>query len=109
MNDLTGIWAEPPAIYLTDLRHPVMQSEWTRWQLDRGRRYNSPMSSDRERRDFDRAMLVKYGDLCPMPARTKWQLKVYEILDQKEDLENRRRLAAAKITAQERVYVDEEL
>lgn len=106
MNEpLTGIWSQDGSTYLTDLRHPVMRKEWSDWQLAHGRRPDSTMPLE-ERRQFDRLMLVKYGDLCPPPARTPWQLKVYEILDQKEMLEQRR--AAVPVTKQERVYIDEE-
>ena len=109
MSNLNGIWADDTATYLTDLRHPVMREEWTRWQLDKGRRYNSPLSSERERRDFDRAMVAKYNEQCPPPPRTPWQLMAYGILDGKEDLEARQRLAAVRPVKYERVYIDEDI
>lgn len=109
MNELNGIWADDSATYLTDLRHPVLREEWTRWQFQRNRRYDSPMSDERERRDFDRAMVAKYAEDCPPPPRTPWQLMAYTILDQKEEREERQRLAAARQPVYERMYVDEDI
>ena len=104
---LYGIWADDTAFYLTDLRHPLMRQEWVRWQLSRGRRYDSPMP-DRERRDFDRVMLAKYGEQCPPPPRTAFQLVVFDIYDRKETYaEEQRRLAAMPPVEYEEEYIDE--
>ena len=108
MEDLRGIWADDTATYLTDLRHPVMRREWTQRQLRLGR---LPMAAVdlRERRQFDREMVAKYGEICPPPARTEWHLKVYDILDAQEDRAARARAAAlaAQNATYEEVYVDE--
>ena len=60
MDDLRGIWADDSATYLVDMRHPVIRQEWEQRQLRLGR---LPMAevSLRERRQFDREMIVKYG------------------------------------------------
>ena len=106
-EELRGIWADDSAAYLTDLRHPVMRQEWEQRQLKLGRRPNAAEDL-RERRRFDREMVAKYGELCPPPPRTKWQLLTYDIMDQKEERELRQRIAARQ-PVYERVYVDEEL
>ena len=108
MEDLRGIWADDTATYLTDMRHPVIRREWEQRQLRMGR---LPMAavSLRERRQFDREMIVKYGDTCPPPPRTEWQLKAYDILDAQEERAARAQRAAmaAKNAKSEEVYVDE--
>lgn len=104
--DLRGIWADDSATYLTDLRNPVMTEEWKRWQQDRERRPDSPMSL-RERRQFDRVMVQKYGKSCPPPARTKWQLMAYDIMDAQEAQAEKERRQRAVVY--ERKYVDEDL
>ena len=108
MEELRGIWAPDTATYLTDMRHPVIRQEWEQRQLRLGR---LPMAavSLRERRQFDREMIAKYGDLCPPPARTKWHLKAYDILDVQEERAERERMAAiaAKNVKFEEVYIDE--
>lgn len=108
MDDLRGIWADDSATYLVDMRHPVIRQEWEQRQLRLGR---LPMAavSLRERRQFDREMIVKYGDICPPPARTEWQLKAYDILDAQEERAAREKAAAiaARNVKFEEVYVDE--
>ena len=108
MDDLRGIWADDTATYLADMRHPVIRREWEERQLRLGR---LPMAAEelRERRQFDREMIAKYGDLCPPPARTEWHLKTYDILDAQEKRAERAKLAAeaAKNVTYEEVYVDE--
>ena len=107
MEELRGIWAPDTATYLTDMRHPVIRQEWEQRQLRLGR---LPMAavSLRERRQFDREMIAKYGDLCPPPARTKWQLKAYDIMDAQEDrAERERMLAVAILTNKKEEYIDE--
>lgn len=108
MEDLRGIWADDTATYLTDMRHPVIRREWEQRQLRLGR---LPMAavSLRERRQFDREMVAKYGEICPPPARTVWHLKTYDILDAQEERAERERLAAiaAKNATYEEVYIDE--
>ena len=108
MDELQGIWADDTANYLTDRRHPVMMEENRRWLLERGRRDDEDMSP-RERRQFDREMVAKYGEICPPPARTVWHLKIYDILDAQEERAAREKAAAiaAKNAKNEEVYVDE--
>ena len=93
MEELNGIWAPDTATYLTDMRHPVIRREWEQRQLRMGR---LPMAavSLRERRQFDREMIAKFGDLCPPPARTKWQLITYDIMDAQEERERAEQMAA---------------
>ena len=93
MDDLRGIWADDTATYLVDMRHPVIRRELNERQLRLGR-YPSDAAHPRERRQFDREMIAKYGDLCPPPARTTWHLKAYDILDAQEERAERARLAA---------------
>lgn len=107
-NTLRGIWADDSAAYLTDLRHPVMRQEWESRLLRQGQRPEAAVDL-RQRRQFDREMVAKYGTICPPPPRTKWQLLAYNILDQKEERERQERIAAARQPVYERVYVDEEL
>lgn len=108
MEELRGIWADDSATYLTDMRHPVIRREWEQRQLRMGR---LPMAavSLRERRQFDREMVAKYGEICPPPARTEWQLKTYDIQDAQEERAARNQRAAedAKKAKYEEVYVDE--
>lgn len=107
MEELRGIWAPDTATYLTDMRHPVIRREWEQRQLRMGR---LPMAavSLRERRQFDREMIAKYGDLCPPPARTKWQLITYDIMDAQEDRAERERMLAVAILSNiKEEYIDE--
>ena len=107
MEELRGIWAPDSANYLTDMRHPVIRQEWEQRQLRMGR---LPMAavSLRERRQFDREMIAKYGDLCPPPARTKWQLITYDIMDAQEDRAERERMLAVAILSNiKEEYIDE--
>ena len=109
MEELRGIWAPDSATYLTDMRHPVIRQEWEQRQLRLGR---LPMAavSLRERRQFDREMVTKYGDVCPPPARTKWQLKAYDIMDAQEERAERERAATISAVNQlelKEVYIDE--
>ncbi len=108
MDDLRGIWADDTAHYLTDMRHPVIRREWDRRQIERGW-YPADAAPLRERRQFDREMVAKYGEICPPPARTEWHLKTYDILDAQEERAERERMAAiaAKNVKYEEVYIDE--
>ena len=107
MNEsLRGIWADDTATYLTDLRHPVMIEEWKWWQRAHGRRPDSPAPLW-ERRQFDRAMVQKYGKDCPPPPRTKWQLMAYDFMDAQEAQKEKERRQRAVVY--ERKYVDEDL
>lgn len=108
MDDLRGIWADDTATYLTDMRHPVIRREWDRRQIERGW-YPSDAAPLRDRRQFDREMVAKYGDICPPPARTEWHLKTYDILDAQEERAAREKAAAiaAMNVKIEEVYVDE--
>ncbi len=83
VQTVTGIWADDTATYLADLKHPLMRQEWGAWMLARGQRPDSPQSL-RVRRDFDRAMVVKYAEICPPPPRARWLLATYDIMDAQE-------------------------
>ena len=77
-----GIWAEhPDARYLADSRHPLIAREYERYSRELGLCYGSG-TSEQQRRDFDRAMLAKYSDRYPPPARTEWVLKGWEVIEQ---------------------------
>ena len=107
MDELQGIWADDSATYLTDMRHPVIRREWEQRQLRLGR-YPADAVSMRDRRQFDREMVVKYGEICPPPARTEWHLKIYDILDaQEERAERERTMAVAIVTNMKEEYIDE--
>lgn len=107
MDELRGIWAPDSATYLTDMRHPVIRQEWERRQLRLGR-HPADAVSTRERRQFDREMVAKYGEICPPPARTEWHLKIYDILDaQEERAERERTMAVAIVTNMKEEYIDE--
>lgn len=107
MDDLRGIWADDTANYLTDMRHPVIRQEWTQRQIERGW-YPADAAPLRDRRQFDREMVAKYGDACPPPARTKWQLITYDIMDaQEERAERERTMAVAIVTNMKEEYIDE--
>lgn len=107
MDDLRGIWADDTANYLTDMRHPVIRQEWTQRQIERGW-YPADAAPLRDRRQFDREMVAKYGEICPPPARTEWHLKIYDILDAQEDrAERERAMAVAIVTNMKEEYIDE--
>ena len=111
MEELRGIWAPDTATYLTDMRHPVIRREWELRQMEKGR-HPSDAATLRERRQFDREMIAKYGDACPPPARTKWQLITYDIMDAQEERERAeqmaaRMLAVAILTNIKEEYIDE--
>lgn len=54
------LWLPDGASYLADLRHPLARRELEVLQKAQGLPYNHTMS-DRERREFDRRMIRKYG------------------------------------------------
>ena len=99
---LKGIWREGTG-YLADVRHPIIRAEWDRWQAERGYRPDTPPTL-RDRRQFDREMLWRYGDQMPPPARTKWQLMAYDIMDAQEELANR---PPRVVISEREVFVDE--
>ncbi len=77
-----GIWTDhPEARYLSNLQHPLIAREYEKYNRELGNRCGGGMTAQ-QRRDFDRAMLKKYGDQYPPPARTEWVLKGWEILEQ---------------------------
>lgn len=104
LERLRGIWREDPAPYLVDMRHPVAREEWDNRQLRLGRFPWEPQDK-RERRQFDREMVAKYGKIYPPPARAKWVLATHGIIDQQEE---RARRADRKVTYEMR-YIDEEI
>jgi len=108
LERLRGIWREDPAPYLVDMRHPVAREEWDNRQLRLGRFPWEPQEK-RERRQFDREMVAKYGRIYPPPKRAKWLLATHDIIDQQEEREMRRRIAATRQPVYEEVYIDEEI
>lgn len=108
LERLRGIWREDSAPYLVDMRHPVAYEEWDNRQLRRGRLPWEPEPL-RERRQFDREMVAKYGKIYPPPKRAKWVLATHDIIDQQEEREMRRSIAAARVRVYEEVYIDEEI
>lgn len=108
LQTLTGMWAADTALWLADMRHPVVREEWTRWRLSLGERPDSPFTM-RERRQFDRLMVAKYGEICPPPPRTKWQLWGYDIQDMNEDRLARQAAAQRRKETQVEVVTYEEI
>lgn len=78
-----GLWIDDTvgATFLTDPTHPLIRREMERRQRELGLRCDSPMT-DKQRRDFDRAMVAKYGERYPPPARTPWLLMIWDMLEQ---------------------------
>ena len=105
---LRGMWREEPVPYLVDMRHPVVREEWDDRQLSRGRFPWEP-EPERERRQFDREMVAKYGKIYPPPPRAKWVLATHGIIDQQEERARRKKEAAARAPVYEEVYIDEEI
>lgn len=108
LERLRGIWREDPAPYLVDMRHPVAREEWDNRQLRLGRFPWEPQEK-RERRQFDREMVAKYGKIYPPPKHAKWVLATHGIIDQQEEREMRQRIAADRVPEYEEVYIDEEI
>lgn len=93
--------------YLADVRHPLFAEEYQRRQIEKGRRFDEGMPP-RERRQFDRDMIAKYGKQYPPPARTPFALMSYCIQDAAE--ERAARLAKPVETVSVPVgYIDEDL
>ena len=67
--------------FLTDPTHPLIRREMEQQQRELGLRCDSALS-EAQRRDFDRAMVAKYGDRYPPPARTQWVLLGWEVVEQ---------------------------
>ena len=67
--------------FLTDLTHPLIRRELEQRCSELGLRYDSPMTES-QRRNFDRAMVAKYGERYPPPARTPWLLMIWDMLEQ---------------------------
>ena len=79
-----NIWNEDEsgAIWLTNLQHPIIREEYSKRLRELGLiRYNDTLN-EQQRRDFDRAMVQKYGDQYPPPGRTPWLLKIWDMLEQ---------------------------
>ncbi|MBQ9841586.1 MAG: hypothetical protein IJO42_00575 [Clostridia bacterium] len=108
LERLSGMWVEDPAPYLVDMRHPVVREEWDKRQLRLGRLPWAPEPL-RERRQFDREMVAKYGRIYPPPKRAKWVLATHDIIDQQEERERRRKMDAVRQPVYEEVYIDEEI
>lgn len=110
VQTLTGIWAAPTEPYLVNMFHPVMRNEWTQWWIDEGFSRYGNEQVQRARRQFDRLMVVKYGEICPPPPKTKWQLWGYDIQDMNEDRLAREAAAKRRTETQEEVmtYVEED-
>lgn len=67
--------------FLTNLQHPLIRREYDQRSRELGLAYSSAMS-EQQRRDFDRAMVAKYGERYPPPARTPWLLMIWDMLEQ---------------------------
>lgn len=67
--------------FLTDLTHPLIRREYEQQCHLLGLRCDSALT-DQQRRDFDRAMVRKYGERHPPPARTVWLLQIWDMLEQ---------------------------
>ena len=104
-----SLWRLPGdrATYLTDLRHPVIAAEYRNRLRERGLRYDGWLSP-RDRRQFDREMVEKYGEQFPPPPHAAWLLMAYDIQDAQEDMEERRRQQVA-VPATVVTYEDEDL
>lgn len=77
--DSRSLWAEPGSFQLTNATHPIVRREHDRWQRERGRRYDEPMT-DEERRAFDRMMVERYGQKYPPPGWVEWMLRIWEFV-----------------------------
>lgn len=86
------LWLPDGASYLADLRHPLARRELEVLQKAQGLPYNHTMS-DRERREFDRRMIRKYGRRFPPPERTPWALLAYDCLDRMENMAQKKERA----------------
>lgn len=105
-----SLWKQPGerAAYLTDLRHPVIAAEYRARLRELGMRYDDWLPP-RQRRQFDREMVLKYGERFPLPPHATWLLMAYDIQDEQEDVAERQRRQAAAQPAMVAVYVDEDL
>ena len=80
---MSGIWIEDKdaGLFLTDPRHPLVRAELEDYLRRNGMRYDEPLN-EQQRRNFERAILEKYSELFPPPARTPWVPKTWAILEQ---------------------------
>lgn len=108
VHTLTGMWAADTEPYLVNMFHPVMWNEWRRWWGAEGFRRYGNENQPRARRQFDRLMVAKYGEICPPPPRTKWQLWGYDIQDMNEDRLAREAAAKRRRETTEEVVTYEE-
>lgn len=110
VQTLTGMWAADTESFLVNPFHPVMHNEWMQWWIEDGFYRYGNEGMERARRQFDRMMVAKYGEICPPPPRTKWQLWGYEIQDMNEDRLARQAAAQLRKETQEEVvtYVEED-
>ena len=67
--------------FLTDLTHPLIRREYEQRCSELGLRCDAPLT-EQQRRDFDRAMVAKYGERYPPPGRTPWLLMIWDMLEQ---------------------------
>lgn len=110
LQTLVGMWAADTEPYLVNMFHPVMRNEWSQWWIEDGFYRYGNEGMERARRQFDRLMVVKYGEICPPPVKTKWQLWGYDIQDMNEDRLARQAAAQRRKETQEEVvtYVEED-
>lgn len=101
---MSNPWLPDGSMYLADIRHPLIAEEYRQHQKEKGRRFDEGMPP-RERRQFDRDMVLRYGKQYPPPARTEWALLSYDIQDAAEERAARVEKPAEMVT----VYVDEDL
>ena len=72
------LWSNDGARYLTNMKNELIRMEYDKRLRELGHtRYNEIMT-ERERRQFDRDMIAKYGEACPPPGRAEWLLKVWD-------------------------------
>ena len=104
---MSSPWTHDGLPYLADIRHPLFAEEYRRRQAEKRRRYDEGMPP-RERRQFDRDMVLKFGKAYPPPARTPWVLMSFDIQDAAE--ERAARLAKPVETVRVPMgYIDEDL
>lgn len=104
---LEGMWRDDPAsIYITNLQHPVIAAEYRQRVLAAGGRYDTGMTP-RQRRQFDREMVQRYAERCPLPLKATFLLTAYDFMDANEARLAREAKPVPVSVAVE--YVDEDL
>lgn len=72
-----ALWAGKDGLYITNLQNETIRAEYDQRRRELSKRHDEALT-DRERVQFDRDMVAKYGLEYPPPGWVEWRLKIWE-------------------------------